>query len=305
MSEIEPQKAADIPVEPADPPFKPVRTDLAPPLDPEAAMRFVERIALGQSMQEIAAELPYPSPGLFLLWVSRHTDLAIAYKNAREMSAFMLEDEALALSRKKQRSPGSMGDLRAAEALVGQLRWSAAKRNPGAFSDKASVSLVVPVHISTPLDLGTLDSSGGGSTIPDIYQLEAHVSREVPKRELTDDQILAVLGDANPAAPGEGQGADGPKGPRQARAKGPEGPQQEAGAGSAEGSLPEAREGHSADNQPAALDKEAKKTRRPRSRAKKEIPHQIHPVLLPDGGAKETGEVACGRVSPSPDGKGP
>lgn len=183
------------------------------PYDPRAAMKYCEFVALGLSAEEIGHRLPFPDAGTFLIWVAQHPELAIAYRSSRELSSFSMEDEALALSRRAVRDGRTAQQLRAEENLVGQLRWSATKRNPGVFSDKAAVQLVVPIQINTTLDLGGDPATGGNIEFPNIYEMQAEVLREMPVEDIPDEHIFGVQpGDVGPAPGGKGPGAAGPAG---------------------------------------------------------------------------------------------
>lgn len=290
----------------AHPPSAPVGGGswAAPPLNRDLAMRYIELVALGKDGPEISALLPELPLSHFLVWLAQHKDLAIAYKTAREISAFVMEDEALHLARRAQRNPQTAAHLRANEALTNQLRWSASKRNPGAFSEKASVSLVVPVHISTPLDLGRDTTQDGSAGFPDIYTLEAEVVREVGKEELTDEQIEQGLrdaseqlqaqpGDPTPCGAGEGAGPQGAAGsgggaqeegereePRVQRGT-PPGRRRAAGGAADRGRAAQqrgpAREGSADQQEPKAVAKEAgRRPRRKGAARKKEGGAEAH-----------------------------
>ena len=65
------------------------------------------------------------------------------------------------------------------ESYVGQLRWSAAKRNPQVFSERSNVNVTVPIQINTSLPMGGEGIGGGTTDFPNIYELKADVVREV------------------------------------------------------------------------------------------------------------------------------
>lgn len=181
------------------------------PFDAKLAMRFCELVALGHSTREIRDLLPFPDPGTFLIWVAQHPELAIAYRASRELSSYSMEDEALALARASVRDSRTATQLRAEETLIGQLRWSAVKRNPGVFSEKAAVQLVVPIQINTTLDLGGSPATGGNAEFPNIYEMQADVLRDTSTADIPDEHIFGVQpGDVGSPAGGEEPGLAGP-----------------------------------------------------------------------------------------------
>jgi hypothetical protein len=137
-----------------------------------------EAVAFGADLEEACQRPGFPSKDLFIGWMMRDPQVALVYQRAREVSAYALEDEALALLRSRVRNPKSALDLRAADLLVQQIRWAAAKRNPQVFSEKSAVNVTVPIQINTSLDMG---KGGGAGTaeFPNIYEMKAAVVREI------------------------------------------------------------------------------------------------------------------------------
>lgn len=152
------------------------------PVEDRLAFAMIEQIALGRSLDEAASLPGLPSKDQFLVWVMRTPNLAYAVEQARKISAFAMEDEALARLRAlaDARTPPSPGSLKAADLLVDQLRWSATKRNPAIYSDRAAVAVTVPIQINTSLDLGR-QRLDGTAEHPNIYELKAEHMVEVPK----------------------------------------------------------------------------------------------------------------------------
>lgn len=149
---------------------------------PQVALRICEKVAQGETLSDILQPgVGLPSRATFYRWLIQYPELARAYSTAREMSAFSMDEEALDLAREIRRNPGTAIRVRAYEVAMNQLRWSATRRNPKVFSDRAAISLTVPIQINTGLDLGqgSLPSVVGpdGKTISevDIYKVEAKV----------------------------------------------------------------------------------------------------------------------------------
>lgn len=153
------------------------------PVDTPAALAYCEAIAFGRQLSEIEREAHLPPAAVFMVWVMRSPAIAQAFAQAREASAYMMEDEALRLLRELVADPGDKEKIRAVDLYTQQLWRSIGKRNPGVFSDKAAVNVTVPVQITTSLDMGG-DKAGGGSgtkQFPNIYDLDASQVVEVPQ----------------------------------------------------------------------------------------------------------------------------
>lgn len=150
------------------------------PMDHSAAYEMIEGIAFGRTMRELEREPHLPPSNLFLVWVMKNPQLALAFNKAREISGFVLEDEILDLLRAGHANPDSALKAKHLQLLTEGLWKLASKRNPNVFGDKSTVNVTVPVSINTTLDLG----KGGESVqrdqeITNIYQLRADVEREV------------------------------------------------------------------------------------------------------------------------------
>jgi hypothetical protein len=118
-----------------------------------------------------------------------HPELGMAVSRAREISAFVMEDEALDLTRAAVAEGGapSATALRALELLTKQLQWSATKRNPQVYSEKSAVQVTVPIQINTSLDMGHQDKRQGTAQFPNIYALQADNVVEVDHAELAEE----------------------------------------------------------------------------------------------------------------------
>jgi hypothetical protein len=165
-----------------------------------ADFAVIEQLALGRDLTTLQNE--GLAPDGWLLRVMKDPELARFYAAAREMSAYSLEEEAIARLRRAAEAPKKLvqGELRAIEALVGQLRWSAAKRNPNVFSEKAAVHVTVPIQINTSLDMGEAQSQGTAQ-FPNIYEvgtarptiLDAEVVQEVPRDRISPASAEAAV----------------------------------------------------------------------------------------------------------------
>ena len=147
------------------------------PYDHSAALRTLEHVALGRTFDQIERIRGCPPWSVFSKWLAHSGELALAYERAREVSAYVLEDEAMTLLRRMNEAPGTTQALRSLEMLVAHIRWVAEKRNPRVYAAKSAVSVTVPIQINTTLDMGHTGS--GTSTHPNIYELKAENIVEV------------------------------------------------------------------------------------------------------------------------------
>lgn len=162
--------------------------------DNELALTICERIAEGQTLTAICRDDGMPHRQTFHRWVVNYPELARAYAAAREISAHSMEEEALEIARTlaTEGRDFTSTKVRAYDTAIGQLRWSASRRNPKTYSERGAVQITVPIQINTSLDLG--DGGMVGVEHPDIYKLEAVTGyKEVDDKELmqTGDKELA------------------------------------------------------------------------------------------------------------------
>jgi hypothetical protein len=169
-------------------------------LDITAAKRALELVALGKSLFEIEQDPSLPPAGTFIQWVMLYPDLARAYTTARELSGFMLEEEALFTARALRLNPQSSMHIKATEILINYLKWAAGKRNPQVFSDKAALNVTVPIQINTTLDLGET-GGGGNKEFPNIYEMSATLENAVPLNEVPLDVLERELAEAEGRTP--------------------------------------------------------------------------------------------------------
>src|SRR6266403_269393 len=165
--------------------------------DPNIALDIVERIADGELLVKITAKDALPltiTKQTFLRWVSSVPELQTAYSAALQLSAHAFEEKAIDKAEKTAAAPGSPQNVSAASLLISQYRWSAARRNPTRYSDKGNTQILVPVNISTTLDMGSMKQSVDVE-VPDIYTISVPSvarSAEAMKAEIADGEFSEV-----------------------------------------------------------------------------------------------------------------
>jgi len=160
----------------------------------DKALEIVERIARGETVVSITAEKGMPSQSAFYRWVTLYPELQKALEAARELSAGSMEEEALGLARAIVLNHGSNTKVRAFDVAMGQLRWSATRRDPARFGEKAQMHVRVPIQIITPLQL----TPGKEGDLPavnqqvNIYSLSADVMPGASEQDAVDASFKDV-----------------------------------------------------------------------------------------------------------------
>ncbi len=148
---------------------------------PELALKICEQVAKGETLFEICKEVGMPHRASFHRWVMLYKDVAVSYQAARELSAQSLEDEALGLARTLSgKNDFTTVKVRAIDIALQQLRWSATRRDPSKYGQKAKETITVPIQIITTLDLGGDNRESQG-----IYTITAKVVEPDGKDVLT------------------------------------------------------------------------------------------------------------------------
>jgi transposase-like protein len=148
---------------------------------PEIALSVCEAVANGKTLNEVCKGTGMPNRTTFWRWVMLYKDVASAYHSARELSAQALEEEALTMARVlKGPNDFTSVKVRAFDVAMQQLGWSATRRDPGKYGQKAEKSVTVPIQINTTLDLGADAANAQG-----IYTIKAEIVPPTGKDHLT------------------------------------------------------------------------------------------------------------------------
>lgn len=159
--------------------------------DPDLALQICERVAEGETLKSICIPKGMPARQTFNRWVVNNSTLDRAYRAARALSAHSIEEEALDMARAiRDMRDAKAQEVRAYEVAMNQMRWSAARRNPAEFSDRASIKLTVPVQINTSIDLADDASAMGNPNDPGTYTITATVEHEVEGKALPEENLM-------------------------------------------------------------------------------------------------------------------
>lgn len=156
--------------------------------DADAALTVIELVAQGDTLTQALKRPGTPSRSTFYKWLSMYPELHTAYEAARELSAQALEEEALDMARELKNPNDYTGvKTRQYEIIMGQLRWSAARRDPKRYGARQEVNAVIPIQINTTLDLNSGAPTLPGQSPDAVYTLEAHLSGPDPSSDLADE----------------------------------------------------------------------------------------------------------------------
>ena len=148
---------------------------------PELALKICEKVAEGETLSVICKGIGMPHRTSFWRWVMLYKDVSVAYQAARELSAQSLEDEALGMARELAgKNSFNTVKVRAMDIAMQQIRWSATRRDPSKFGQKAEKTITVPIQIITSLDLG-----GDNRDTQGIYTITATVTPPTGTDQLT------------------------------------------------------------------------------------------------------------------------
>lgn len=150
---------------------------------PDLALKVCELIAGGETVGSIAKTNGLPSKPTIYRWLSQHPKFFDAYERARELSAQSFDDEALDMARELRGANDFTGTkVQAYNIAMGQLRWSASRRDKGRYGQQVQATTAVPIQINTTLNLGQEGMGPATDTAQSIYTVEAHVL--APEEEL-------------------------------------------------------------------------------------------------------------------------
>lgn len=162
--------------------------------DPGVALDIISRISMGETLRTICApDSGFPHPQTFMKWCARVPKLGEAYLMARKLSGVFMEEEALDAARSIAQSPGTAQKVSAFNTLLGQLRWSAARRDPKQFADNRDTAIVVPIQINTTMDMGKGMEKVEDST---IYSVTVDAKEELAPEEGEFTEITDVPEDS-------------------------------------------------------------------------------------------------------------
>lgn len=156
----------------------------------EIAEAILVAIAEGKTLKTVSETPGMPSRNTVYKWLTQYPKFFDAYERAKEVSAQSLEDEALTIARNLAGTNDYTGvKVTALNYAMQQLRWSAARRDPARYGQKAETSTTVPIQINTTLNLGQDGQPAATDSQHSVYTIEAVVEArpQMPDAPDTDD----------------------------------------------------------------------------------------------------------------------
>lgn len=199
----------------------PIETQKA--LTPQESDQLFEGIVLGRTLHQLEKALGIKAERLLSL-IRRDEGAALGFKEAREVSAFVIEDEVTEKLRLNAEEPASAVQNNALKLWADHMRWVAERRNAAIYSGKAPVNVSVPIQIVTSLDLGQQ------KTLEGVYDLTATSITEIPAADIPPEAFDPVaIERGNPflgAASSPKSAEAGQKGRKVSQKQGKAGPEQ-------------------------------------------------------------------------------
>lgn len=163
------------------------------PFDKEAMEKVCSLIAEGNTLTKICGTddgLPYRQT--IYHWIITEPEAARMWATARELSAHVIEEQALDLAVEMtdpnflQKYPKEQSHT--LNYALQQLRWSAGRRNPRSYSDKLPPSAAVAVQINTTFPLGDPEADKAAVGNQQTITLTATIPPTTPDGEVMDER---------------------------------------------------------------------------------------------------------------------
>lgn len=176
----------------------PVNRQLPVKYTPETALTICEELAGGKTVTEICEMPGMPSRNTVYKWLSVYPKFYDAFERAKEISAQSLEEEALTLARNLTGPNDFTGvKVSAYNVAMTQLRWSAARRDPNRYGQKMNSTSVVPIQITTTLNLGQ-DGKPASDAVSSVYTVTVGVPPAANEADNPDEAMPTIDLEANP-----------------------------------------------------------------------------------------------------------
>lgn len=157
--------------------------------DHDVALAICELVASGKTLRNVSKRAGFPSRPTIYRWLTLNPKFFDAYERAKELSAQSFEDEALDMARELREPNEFTGTkVQAYNIAMGQLRWSAARRDKTRYGQQVQTTTTVPIQINTTLNLGQEGQGPATSDTTSIYTVEASISLGPTPEEYERDQ---------------------------------------------------------------------------------------------------------------------
>lgn len=143
-------------------------------------------IALGRTLHDLEKQSGV-SVESFLFMLQTDQDVAFAFKKARELSSYVLEDEVTDKLRLNADEPTSAAKTNALKAWADHVDSIIKARNPMVYSGKVDVGAAINVRFVTTLDLNA------PKTIDNVYDLTGTVVEEAEIKDVTETDFNRLV----------------------------------------------------------------------------------------------------------------
>lgn len=156
--------------------------------DEMMALKICENIASGLTLKELCELDDMPNIVTVYKWLSLYPPFFDAFHRAKEISALSLEEEALLMARELKGPNDFTGvKVQAYNIAMQQLRWSASRRNPGQYGQKAlDGGGKVSITITSSLNIAQ-DGQPPTDNAKSIYTIEFDPSQATEKETIVVD----------------------------------------------------------------------------------------------------------------------
>lgn len=158
------------------------------------ALKICEQIASGKTLKELCEQDDMPSIVTVYKWLSLYTPFFDAFHRAKEISALSLEEEALTMAR-ELRDPNDFTGVKvqAYNIAMQQLRWSASRRNPNQYGQRAlDAGGKIAITINTSLNVAQ-DGRPPTDDQKSIYTIEFNPEATEPETEFEAEPAFEAL----------------------------------------------------------------------------------------------------------------
>lgn len=160
----------------------------------EVAEGILIAIAEGKTLTAIVKLPGMPARNTIYKWLTLYPKFSDAFERAKTVSAQSFEDEALTIARNLAGPNDYTGTkVSALNYAMQQLRWSAARRDPDRYGQRADATAAIPITINTTLNLGQDGQPPPTDEKKSIWTVEAVITpTEQPGYDGTEDEDQTI-----------------------------------------------------------------------------------------------------------------
>lgn len=127
----------------------------------EAMTGVIEDVADGLTLKDACAKKGRPSPQTFRKWLQSNPELSKAWLMAKEFRSHVYFDRVVEIAKILSDGEGKAAGLglnsnqiRALQVAIDGFKFAAARLNPRDYGERVPINPVIPIQITTSLNLG-------------------------------------------------------------------------------------------------------------------------------------------------------